>query len=248
MKKLLILLLFFPLISFSQKWIGDDRNSEKIIGWGHDGFVSYLIIESYEEHYGDHEGDFDITYNLNFNVQNLKTDELVYHTQLNKFNSESLPSGCWDAVGDGADTNGANCFNYIYMKYKDVIIETHQKYNITNFHQNTFFYDLSKIDGKYSLVLDTVSVNNECYNYDFGNRDRFYKLYIYNVFNQRKLISSGEFKCNGEIHLNGFYRSPFEDRLLISITSQVYQAGYEPIDKAYHKFIGCSLKPSTFLD
>tara|TARA_B110000459_G_C16459478_1_gene424482 strand:- start:136 stop:867 length:732 start_codon:yes stop_codon:yes gene_type:complete len=242
MKKLLLILLCVPLIGVSQKWIGDDRNSEKIIGWGQDGFVSYLIIESYEKEYG--EGDFNIIYNLNFNVQNLKTDELVYNTKLNKFNSESLPTGCWDAVGD--DTSGANCFNYIYMKYKDIIIETHQKYNITNFHQNTFFYDFSKIDRKYSLVLDTVSINNECYNYDFGNRDRFYKLYIYNSLNQRKLISSGEFKCTGEIYLNGFYRSPFEDRLLISITSQVSQADYEPIDQQYHEFIGCSLNPSTF--
>tara|TARA_B110000240_G_scaffold32662_1_gene35270 strand:- start:293 stop:1024 length:732 start_codon:yes stop_codon:yes gene_type:complete len=242
MKKLLLILLCVPLIGVNQKWIGDDRNSEKIIGWGQDGFVSYLIIESYEKEYG--EGDFDIIYNLNFNVQNLKTDELVYNTKLNKFNSESLPPGCWDAVGD--DTSGANCFNYIYMKYKDIIIETHQKYNITNFHQNTFFYDFSKIDRKYSLVLDTVSINNECYNYDFGNRDRFYKLYIYNSLNQRKLISSGEFKCTGEIYLNGFYRSPFEDRLLISITSQVSQADYEPIDQQYHEFIGCSLNPSTF--
>ena len=243
MKKLLLLLLLFvPLIGWSQKWIGDDRNSEKIIGWGQDGFVSYLIIESYEKEYG--EGDFDIIYNLNFNVQNLKTDELVYNTKLNKFNSESLPPACLDAVGD--DTSGANCFNYIYMKYKDIIIETHQKYNITNFHQNTFFYDFSKIDRQYSLVLDTVSINNECYNYDFGNRDRFYKLYIYNSLNQRKLISSGEFKCTGEIYLNGFYRSPFEDRLLISITSQVSQADYEPIDQQYHEFIGCSLNPSTF--
>ena len=242
MKKLLLILLCVPLIGVSQKWIGDDRNSEKIIGWGQDGFVSYLIIESYEKEYG--EGDFDIIYNLNFNVQNLKTDELVYNTKLNKFNSESLPQGCWDAVGD--DTSGSNCFNYIYMKYKDIIIETHQKYNITNFHQNTFFYDFSKIDRKYSLVLDTVSINNECYNYDFGNRDRFYKLYIYNSLNQRKLISSGEFKCTGEIYLNGFYRSPFEDRLLISITSQVSQADYEPIDQQYHEFIGCSINPSTF--
>ena len=32
MKILLILLLFFPLISFSQVWIGDYRNYEKIIG------------------------------------------------------------------------------------------------------------------------------------------------------------------------------------------------------------------------
>ena len=46
MKKLL-LLLFFPLVSFSQEWIGDDRNAIIITGWGKDGLVSYLIIESF---------------------------------------------------------------------------------------------------------------------------------------------------------------------------------------------------------
>jgi len=241
MKKLL-LLLFFPLISFSKEWIGDDRNAVIITGWGKDGLVSYLIIESYEECEG--EGDCSVVYNLNFNVLNLKTDELVYYNQLNQYKESPEPSIIDECIGaSGADRN---CFNNIYKKYKDIINETHQNYNITNFHQNTFYSDFSKIDEKYFLVLDTVSINNKCYNYDFGNRDVFYKLYIYNNFNQRKLLSSDELKCTGEIYLNGFYKSPFENRILISITSQVSQADYETIKKGYHKFIGCSLNPKTF--
>ena len=242
MKKLLLILFLLPVFSFCQEWVGDERNIHKIIGWTEEGYVSYLMIESFEENYGQSEGDFDIVYYLSFNIINIKADKLVSSVKLE--NSPGIaPKDCW-----GGDI-GKNCFNFIYMKYKDLIIDLHNKYNITNSFQNIYFYDYTswKMNGKkYSLVLDTVSVNNKCYNYDFGNRDRIYKLYTYNSLRQRKLISSGEIKCTGDIYLNGFYISPFEDRILISISSRASQADYEPIEKSFHKFIGCSLNPSTF--
>ena len=219
MKKLL-LLLFFPLISVSQTWDVEDSDRYNIIGWSEDGLVAYTISYSNSDETHGIEDEYYEDYS--FNLQNLKTDEILYSQYI--------------------EDDISNEIDYILDEY-NIIIEPSKFYN---------YYDegyISITEQNYFIdIFDDVvhDINEDCFYPELNGHVLNCTTHVFiNFRSGRKHVGSLESEeCYSEFRLMGYYISPFEDRILLVFNSVQSEEG-EMSDTQF-EFIGCSLNPSTF--
>ena len=233
-----------PLIGFGQCWGGQDRIYTYIIGWGENSTVSYLTIEHFEN--GNAMDGFWQTYDLTLYVQDLRSDKIIDSVELDNFTYGTLPDGCDSWQASEYDTSGSKCYENIYLQHQNIINGIVKKYDIVKYTNNIFYKILNN---GYTFILDTTCFGNweECRDWDWGNRNISYQLYIKNRDSKKKIISKGTLFCVQPIQIYGYYRSPIESRLLVLIGGEDVTEGSERLgDNSYLQLIGCSLNPSTF--
>jgi len=232
MKKLLLLLVCVPLISFSQIFtqpnlinlIDAEYNSSMgsnfpdfgAIGCSKDGLFAYQIM------YCDPEGCFN-----SIEVFSAKTDELIASLDFNNSNHNIDLEEEW---------------NINYKKINELL----SRYNIYNTGFGEF-YRSNRI-GNFEIILNRNII--ECTEPDYGwtygaEYENHYRLLVGNDNLGYKKVTSGIQDC-GIIGLSfeGYFINPFEDRILIVLSS--YSLGFEAEEDYNLHFFGCSLKTSSF--
>ena len=241
MKKLLLLLLCVPLIGFGQNSAGDYYTNWSVLGWSMDGYVALLEI---------HEDDMFGGCSYSIIIQNMKTDKIVENYYLHSV------GGLEPGDDDYEDYEDYECDSvYVMGKYYDTETKKlFKKYKIIE-NDNNKFYKTSVVNNNYKIIfeskdapvpdsLEELDNYNGCELYWCGNRPIDYSLTIKDSRNKSKILTKGTDWCASHIYYVGYFKSPFEPRLLMVIysresdASQMYYSTY--------RFIGCSLNPSTF--
>ena len=245
MKKLLIILLCLPLIGLSQKakdlgyvqnWAGDYNTYWYVLGWSVDGHVALLEIQT-DDMFGG------CSYEIV--IQNMKTDNIVENYLLH-------------SVGDNENEyyEEYECDSaYVITKYYDIKVKKlFEKYKIIE-NDNNKFYRSSIVNNNFEIIfqskdtpvpdsLGELDSYNGCELYWCGNRPVDYSLTIKDSRNKSKILTKGTDWCASDIYYVGYFKSPFEPRILTVIYSRESDAS----ERYYstYRFVGCSLKSSTF--
>jgi len=235
MKKLLLLLLCIPLISLSQiftepstlnlidveidEYGGHGTNLPIFapIGWSNDGVFAYQRVKC--------DGGCGCCTNY-ISIASAKTDK-----EIGKIN---LLSGDWDPDESSWNEN---------QKEIDRVLS---KYNIQNTGFGEF-YRSYRIDNFEIIFSKNIIVCAESdYNGEYGEEYvNHYRLLIGNDNIGYKKVTSGTQDCGSfGLSFEGYFISPFEDRILIVLSS--YSLGYEAEEDYDLHFYGCSLNLSTF--
>ena len=256
MKKVIIISLFLPFITFSQNielrdYI-EDRHY-RIIGWTTDNMVIY-------------EETFEIYNNAGYGdgyrgliVQDLKTDSVLdylwFHYQdefglikelkiWNK-NTVFLDTLYYDTL----DVSSDQYFRLLENTVQDVFLSKYHLFNDISIKSTTL--NESKLIQKEGLNIDLkIDSLSDCY---------YYNLFIGNSKLGYKKITDEKKMCESVvITYDGYYLSHTEDRILIVISvdvrsgftdEEIDSGGYEGDTDIYwieKHFYGCSLNPSTF--
>ena len=251
MKKLLIILLCLPLIGLSQKakdlgyvqnWAGDYNTYWYVLGWSVDGHVALLEI---------HTDDMWGGCSYEIVIQNMKTDEIVENINLY---SGGLSEPDYNEEGQvvGEDYNCDSSYvmktNYhaykkLFLKYK-IIINDNNKFYRSSIVNNNFEIIFQSKDTPVPDSLGELDYYNGCELYWCGNRPVDYSLTIKDSRNKSKILTKGTDWCASDIYYVGYFKSPFEPRILTVIYSRESDAS----ERYYstYRFVGCSLKSSTF--
>ena len=240
MKKLLLILLCVPLIGFGQNWAGDYYTNWSVLGWSMDGYVALLKIHE------DEMEEFDVC-SYSIIIQNMKTDKIVENYLLNSVGGlESEHDDYEDYECDSV---------YVMGKYYDTETKKlFKKYKIIE-NDNNKFYKTSVVNNNYKIIfeskdapvpdsLEELDNYNGCELYWCGNRPIDYSLTIKDSRNKSKILTKGTDWCASDIYYVGYFKSPFEPRLLMVIYSEESDASQ--MYYSTYRFIGCSLNPSTF--
>ena len=231
-----------PLIGLGH----DYYTNWSIMGWSNDGYVA--LFEAHE--YDMAGGPDGCRYRLM--IQNMRTDEIVEELVLQDISSEWGEHAGEKQLEDSP--NGCDSL-FLVRHHSQDIQSLLNEYNIIR-HYNNVFYEDSVVSDKYEIIFNSTDVvltqkeidqgeyNKECALW-CGNRPMIYYLSIKdNNNNNSKILSRGADLCASEIKYVGFFKSPFENRILLVIylkesdASETYYSTY--------RFIGCSLNPSTF--
>ena len=256
MKRIIIIFLFLPFITFSQNielrdYI-EDRNY-RIIGWTTDNMVIY-------------EETFDIYNNAGIGdgyrgliVQDLKTDHVLdylwFHYR-DEFDLKELKIWNKNTVlldtlyYDTLDISSYPYFRLLENTVQDIFLSKYHLFNDISIKSTTLNESkiIQKEDINITLNIDSLS---DCY---------YYNLFIGNSKLGYKKISNEKEICEDEVVItyDGYYLSHTEDRILIVISVDVRSfltdeefdsGGYEGDTDIYwieKHFYGCSLNPSTF--
>jgi len=234
MKKLLLILLCVPLIGFGQNWAGDYYTNWSVLGWSMDGHVA--LFESHE---------YDMIGGCRYRIiiQNMKTDKVVDELILQ------------DITSDGIELEEYQCDSVYLIRYYDIKIKSlYKKYNIIEYYNNKFHQD-NMINNYYEIIFESKDTPvpdsleeyddyNGCELYWCGNRPIDYSLTIKNSSKKSKILTKGTDWCTSNIYYVGYFKSPFEPRILMVIYSKESDAS--EMYYSTYRFIGCSLNPSTF--
>ena len=226
-----ILFLFFtPLVIISQDYnqpnnievvdaeydYGSGTNFPEFrpIGWSKNGYFVYQIILS--------EGGFGV-YENSINIISAKTDQILASISL-------IDEETHDGSGN---ENG-------WLENKKEINRMLSEYKIDD-RREIEFYSKNTIED-FSVSLKKIYA--VCDDAEYGEKNVDFEIVVRNKNFGKKIVSSGSLECMWSVNIEGYIISPFEDRILI-ILSSLYR-GFEGEEDYYIDFIGCSLDPSTF--
>ena len=235
MKKITLILLLFPFLLLSQNWAGDYYTNWSVLGWSKDGYVALLKIHEYDMVGG-------CSYSII--IQNMKTDNIVENYLLHSVG------------GEAKDYEEYECDSaYVITKYYDTKIEKlFEKYKIIENDINKF-YRSSIVNNNFEIIfqskdtpvpdsLGELDRYNGCELYWCGNRPVDYSLTIKDSRNKSKILTKGTDWCASDIYYVGYFKSPFEPRILTVIYSR--ESDSSEMYYSTYRFVGCSLKSSTF--
>jgi hypothetical protein len=237
MKKLLLILLLFPLFGFSQNWAGDYYTNWSVLGWSKDGHVAL-----FEHSVGDM---VDGCY-YSVVIVNMKTDQIVDELVLQSiFEPEDMSSEEFLIACDSLT---------LTKKYYKKIHRLYSQYQIIEYSDNKF-YSTNIVNNNYEIIFESKDTPvpdslgelddyNGCELYWCGNRPVDYSLTIKDSRNKSKILTNGTDWCASHIDYVGYFKSPFESRLLLVIYSK--ESDFDFQYYSTYRFIGCSLHPSTF--
>ena len=235
MRKLLLLLLCVPFIGISQNWDEDYYTNWSVLGWSKDGHVAL-----FEHSVGDM---VDGCY-YSVVIVNMKTDKVVDELVLQEIG------------GEGIEFEEYQCDSVYLIRHYDIEIKRlYEKYKIIEYYNNKFHKD-STINNYYEIIfkskdaplsqkdIEGDETEGGCELYWCGNRPIDYFLSIKDPKKRSKELTRGTDLCASEIRYVGYFKSPFESRLLMVIYSKESDEG--EMYYSTYRFIGCSLNPSTF--
>ena len=238
MKKLLLILLLFPLFGFSQNWAGDYYTNWSVLGWSKDGHVAL-----FEHSVGDM---VDGCY-YSVVIVNMKTDRIVDELVLQSiFEPEDMSSEEFLIACDSLT---------LTKKYYKKIHRLYSQYQIIEYSDNKFHED-SLVDNYYEIIfhsqdapisqkeIEEEETEGGCELYWCGNRPIDYSLSIKDPNKRSKELTRGTDLCASHIDYVGYFKSPFESRLLLVIYSK--ESDFDFQYYSTYRFIGCSLNSSTF--
>jgi hypothetical protein len=251
-----------PLIGLSQKakdlgyvqnWAGDYNTYWYVLGWSVDGHVALLEI---------HTDDMWGGCSYEIVIQNMKTDEIVENINLYSGGlSEPDYNEEGQVVGEDYNCDSSyvmktyyHTYKKLFLKYK-IIENDFNKFNSSGIIDFNKFNSSSIIDNKYTIIFKSTDTHipkgleegddyKGCELYWCGNRPVDYVLTVKDRNNKTKILTKGTDWCASHINYVGYFKSPYEDRLLMVIYSKESDASQTYYSK--YKFIGCSLNPSTF--
>ena len=245
MRIFLFALFFIPFFTVCQ----DDEEFDKdefydsynFLGFSADGFVAYELISFGQDEFGDNWEESEL------NIQDLKTDKVVW-------SSYDYDEKVLDDYGILIDNNivfeASESYNSRYCnipEYKKMedrfYIEKNSKVlNLNNIETGAYFLDIfydfqSDINGYCSAEMFEPPLYSKSH-LVMGYRGGIgHSKYI-------GVLTSEE--CYEEFSYLGYYKSPFEMRIVLAFASSQTYNSYTSSTK--YKFIGCSLNPSTFID
>ena len=224
----------------SQNWAGDYYTNWSVLGWSEDGYVALLEIHQYDMIDGCY---------YSIIIQNMKTDKIVENYQLHSAGGE--PGSDEYEYYEDYECDSA----YVIRKYYDIKVKKlFERYNIIEYDNNKF-YRSSIVNNNYEIIFQTkdtpvpdslgeLDTYNGCELYWCGNRPVDYSLTIKDSRNKSKILTQGTDWCASDIDYVGYFKSPFEPRLLLVIYSKESDLDFQYYST--YRFIGCSLKSSTF--
>ena len=203
MKKLLLILLLFPLFGFSQNWAGDYYTNWSVLGWSKDGHVAL-----FEHSVGDM---VDGCY-YSVVIVNMKTDQIVDELVLQSiFEPEDMSSEEFLIACDSLT---------LTKKYYKKIHRLYSQYQIIEYSDNKF-YSTNIVNNNYEIIFESKDTPvpdslgelddyNGCELYWCGNRPVDYSLTIKDSRNKSKILTNGTDWCASHIYYVGYFKSPFE--------------------------------------
>ena len=199
-----------------------EYDTYNIVGWSEDGLVAYTLYYSNDDH--GMEDEYYEDYSLK--IQDLKTDKILY--------TEYIEDDIYD--------------NAILDEY-NIVVDTSNKFHDSNFYEEGH-YSIG-IEQNYSLVFfeDIVyDIHETCRFPELNRHVLTSTIHVFmNYKNRRKKVGSLESEeCYGVFWFSGYYKSPFEDRILLVFSSTNNQES--SMSDTVFEFIGCSLNPNTFSD
>jgi len=238
MKKIILFIFIIPLTIFGQKYqepdlvnlINAEYNESRgsnfpqfgLIGWSKDGYFAYRIIFS--------NGGIGVAYDAVL-VYNLKNDKVV--------NEIFFGSADFDGPYDYYETD---VWRYNQRKIDKVLSDYNIIQNSSNILNTKRYID------KYEIVLKnrTSMCEEPEYGWDYGEEyEHEYRLLVGNSKTGYKKVGNGLQGCgSSSMNFEGYYISPFENRIVIVLSS--YTLGYESEEDWNLDFFGCSLNPRTF--
>ena len=252
MKKVFIILVFLPQIIFSQitedfgyvqNWAGDYYTNWYVLGWSMDGHVALLEI---------HTSDMWGGCSYEIVIQNMKTDEIVENIKLFSGGfSEPDDNEEGEVIGEDYNCDSSYVMKTYYhthtkklfLKYK-IIENDFNKFNSSSIIDNNYTIIFKSTDTPIPKGLEEGDNYKGCELYWCGNRPVDYVLTVKDRNNKTKILTKGTDWCASHIDYVGYFKSPYEDRLLMVIYSKESDAS--EIYYSNYKFIGCNLNPSTF--
>ena len=230
-----LIIILLPLTLFSQTEEEFDQldfyDSYNFLGFSADGFVAYkLISRGYNE-----MGDWEI---VELNVQNLKTDEIVYSGVYEETILDEYDIFLDDnIVFYSAESYGENsCYNDSYKRMENRFYI--KELNLDN--QEIMLYFLNVFHDFQSDINDDCS--------GVKNPPLYSKTHIVMDYRSKSkmigVLNSEE--CFDEFSYTGYYKSPFEMRIVLVFASSQILNRYD--SSTNYKFVGCSLNPSTFIE
>jgi len=261
MKKIIIIFLFLPFITFSQNielrdYI-EDRNY-RIIGWTIDNMVIYEETFEIYNNAGNENGYRGII------VQDLKTDSVFDYLWFHYWGDyQERELKIWNKnkvfldtfYFDTLDRSSDPYFRLLENTVQDVFLSKYDLFN--NLSINSTTLNESKIiqnEGlNIDLKIDSSGIDSSGYCY-------YYNLLIGNSKLGYKKVTDEKKMCKGDVVItyDGYYLSHTKDRILIVISAdirsgftdeEIDSGGYEGDTDIYwieKHFYGCSLNPSTF--
>ena len=232
-----LLLLIIPLLSFGQDYFyppekmnlslqerfGSVFNNPEFypIGWSDDGLFAYKMIYC--------DGGCGCCSN-SIIIQSAKSDKIIDHFM--------LPSDEDEFEGTEEDkwresTRNINAFLNKYNIENTGLgkLYTSKRVNDFNIILRTNSIQYNTDENCYHLENDVVTT----YNIQVGNKDLGYKT-----------ITKKEAECIYESDINyvGYFKSPFENRIIVVIAEE--HQGFEAETEYDLYFYGCGLKPQSF--
>ena len=241
-----LIIILLPLTLFSQTEEEFDQrdfyDSYNFLGFSADGFVAYKLISvGYEG-----EEDWEI---VELNVQNLKTDEIVYSGVYEETILDEYDIFLDDnIVFYSAESYRENsCDNDSYKRMDNTFyIENTKELNLDN--QEKTLYFLNVFHDFQSDINDDCSYINNPTLYSKTHIVMGYRGggdYLHSSKRKRIGVLNSE-ECFDEFSYTGYYKSPFEMRIVLVFASSQIQNSYD--SSTNYKFVGCSLNPSTFIE
>ena len=233
MKKIILFLFIIPLTIFGQKYqepdlvnlidaeysgMGSNFPEFGLIGWSKDGLFAYREILS--------DGWIG-TYADNIIIYNLKNDEIVESFSFsisNEYDGIEYPPG-----------------NSPWEYFQRSINRLLSKYEIIQAYSNKFY--TKKYIDKYEIIIKNRTSTCE-WEYD-DEYEHEYRLLVGNSKTGYKKVGDGLLGCgSSSMNFEGYFKSPFENRILIVLSS--WTRGFEGEEDWFLHFFGCSLNPRTF--
>jgi len=228
MKKLLLILLCLPMIGLGQ-------DMYKILGWSKDGIVAYTL--SYSDNDDDYAADFDEDYpqfldtsyfgigvDYQLIIQDIKTDKI-----LDSYVIEYSIDECISVI----------------KKY-DIIYDTINKFYEVEYSGNTAEIIDPFILNTYTDVSYNIRNMNDCWPDNEGPSYtcKTHTFISNSLYTEKYLGSLQSNECWSPYSVLGYYKSPFENRILLVFASGIILEGEN--DTFRYEFMGCSLNSSTF--
>jgi len=231
MKKIILFLFIIPLTILGQKYqqpdlvnlidaeyseMGSNFPEFGLIGWSKDGLFAYREILS--------DGGIG-TYVDNIIIHNLKNDEIV----------ESFSFSISDEHDGIEYPPGNSPWEYFQRSINRLL----SKYEIIQAYSNKFYTE--KYIDKYEIIIKNRTSTCE-WEYEYEHE---YRLLVGNSKTGYKKVGDGLLGCgSSSMKFEGYFKSPFENRIIIILSS--YTLGYESEEDWKLHFFGCSLDPRTF--
>ena len=214
--------------------IGFGQDTHKILGWSKEGIVAYTLSYSdvdddyyaYDDYYSS---GLDTSYfgrgvDYQLIIQDIKTDKIL-DSYVIEYSIDQYIS--------------------VIKKYA-IIYDTINKFYEVEYSGNTAKIIDPFVLNTYTDVSYNIRNMNDCWP-DNDGPAYTYKTHTFissSLYTEKHLGSLQSNECWSPYSVLGYYKSPFENRILLVLSSGIILEGEN--DTFRYEFIGCSLNSSTF--